>query len=201
MTQETIQVSDQTSEASGIEEKPKKDSVAYDTYRKTVEAEKRAKAERDEYRTQLESIKHKELEAQGKHSEVIQTLREQLKTAEENKKNLEYNFYKSRVEDQIKHEALKMGCKQPDHLLKLIDKEELNTMQFDKEKLRINEQDLGFFLEKQKQSFNYLFDKAPTRVADATPSSKPDVKKENDLNKLSLAQLRAGLAIKLDKGR
>ena len=180
---------DSTTQASG--EVVKTDTVAYESYRKSVEAEKRAKdvvretkSYADQLKAELDAYKTKELEAQGKHQEVAEALRKQVHEAQiALKREQEANAWKT-VTSAIKTEAMKQGFKNTDRLIKLFDKEDLESLRV--QNGEIDSESLAALIERAKRDdFLPTMIRPSVTVNDIVPSNKidqPVKKKASDMS-------------------
>lgn len=148
-----------------------KEKVSYDTYRKTVDAEKKAKAKADELARKLKEYEEKELQAQGKNQELIDYLRTQVKEKETKLHGVVSDFAYTAVSSKIREEALKQGCLDVDLLIKA-GGDEFGKIEVDVEKgFSVNESDLKAFFESTMKKHPTLFKKAGPKINDTAPSS------------------------------
>ena len=159
-------------------EDEQKDKVSYDTYKKLLGEKKKRDAELSELSKKLKSFEEKELEQTGKHSELIDSLRSQLKEKEETLSKLQGDLEArekreawNTVSSQIKEAALKEGCINPDKLLKLFDKNDLKALEVVEESgsVKVHSDDLKRLMEKARKENDFLFKKSVTNIADVTP--------------------------------
>lgn len=157
-------------QASGEQtQQQKEDKVAYETYRKTVDAEKKAKAKADELARKLKEYEEKEMAANGKSQELIESLRTQLKEREEKIQNVVGDFAYRAVSSKIREEALKQGCLDVDLLLKA-GSEEFGKIEVDAENgFSVNDSDLKNFFEATMKKHPMLFKKSGPKFADGLP--------------------------------
>lgn len=117
---------DATTEA--IEQK----KVDYDTYRKAVATEKKAKAERNQLAKELEEIKAK-LEAKApaddkiSSNEAIEKMRKDLMEAQKKLNDTRLNNAKNAFKTSFFEVAQKMGCTAPDKLLRLSNPDDIKS--------------------------------------------------------------------------
>ena len=164
---------DSTEAASSTEvkqEEQKKDVVAYESFQKSVSAEKAARKRAKELEEKLEAIENARLEKEGKHDEIIQSLRTKVSDyettlAEERKKYL-WNSVKSAV----KTAAVKNGCSDPDKLLKLLDNDDFSTLKASDGD--IDPSTLNALIEKSKKENWFLFSGKEVKVNDVNPTTK-----------------------------
>lgn len=179
---------DSSSQASSGEASGK-DSVAYESFRKSVEAEKRARQKAQELESELEQIKQKELEAQGKHEEIIDSLRNKNYELESTLKKERERFLWSNVTSTVKTEALKHGCSNPDKLIKLLDKDDFSILQAEEGTIRNDS--LQALMEKAKKENDFLFKKGEVKFNDVAPVTtvRQEAKDLKDLDKNEIMKL------------
>jgi len=171
--------------------------VAYGTYTKVLgqrtKLRDELKSERErsaEIANKLRTYKERELEKKGEQSKLIESLRERAAKAESSKKELEQKYAYRIVSGQIRNVAERMGCVDPEKLLKLTD---FSGVEID-ENLKANEDDIKLSLEKSKADMPYFFRKDVNPVRDAPPSTKPVIGKSNGFEKMSLKDKTLALA-------
>lgn len=176
---------DSTTEASSSEAE-KKDQVSYDSFRKSVEAEKRARERAQQLEAELEAKKQAELEAQGKHEEIIESLKNKLYETESTLKKEREKYLWNSVTSAVKTEAVKHGCKNPDKLVKLLDQEDFSMLQA--ENGQIMSQSLHALIDKAKKENDFLFTAPAMKINDAVPSGKIDQPREKAPSEMSSAE-------------
>jgi hypothetical protein len=152
----------------------KKDSVQYETYQKVLAEKKRMQQDREEIAAKLKKFEDKELEAQGKHQELLESLRKDNKDKEDKLSKVVQTFAMKTVESQIIAEAQKHGCLDNEALLKLID---INALEVDMDKMQVNADDLNREMEKVIKARNYLFKKNGPKFNDVTPGNNAPISK------------------------
>lgn len=194
--QDNVQPAQDNVESTATEQQPQRDDkVAYDTYRRVVGKSKKVMAENDELKQRLNLIEQDKMAADGKKDDVIKSLREELgqtrSQLDSQKQNYAWNIFSSN----IKAEAAKRGCKDPDKLLKLLDKEDLGSVEVD-DNYTVNRDDLSRLMDKAIRENDFLFGKPAVKVNDVTPSNeKPETGKT--LESMSVDEKLLALA-KLD---
>lgn len=148
-----------------------KDQVSYDSYRKLLGEKKRRDDELRDAQARLKALEEQELERSGKHEELNKTLKQQLMETEKKLKEKEAKYAWNMVSSQIKQEASRLGCANPDKLLKLLDKDDLNTLEV-RDDFSVNRDDLARLLDKAKQDNDFLFRQNIPHVKDSVPSNK-----------------------------
>ena len=153
-----------SSNASGIPEN-KSDTVAYDTYRKTLNEAKTAKSKLQDAEAKLAENEQIKLEADGKKDEVIEKLRKEKADLFETNKNLTTTYAETQVRRQIELKAKELGCVDTDALVKLMDYDGLDI----DDGYNISTQSLDMVMLKAKQDKSYLFSKPNPNVQDGAP--------------------------------
>lgn len=141
------------------------------------------KKEKQRYKEELDSLKPKyqELEskikdlelkkqqAEGDKDGVIETLKGQVNEYKNKFETASKTYAQKTLEDQIKTEAIKEGCVNPQKLMKLLTNEDLAKVEVG-EGYKINEADLKTLIEKAKQDHADigLFKKENVKVHDVT---------------------------------
>lgn len=176
---------DSTKEASSSEVK-QQDQVSYESFRKSVEAEKRARERAHALEAELEAKKQAELEAQGKHEEIIESLKNKLYETESVLKKEREKYLWNSVTSAVKTEAVKHGCKNPDKLVKLLDSDDFSMLQADNG--QIMQQSLAALIDKAKKENDFLFTAPAVKVNDVIPSNRPEQPKAKNPNEMSSAE-------------
>lgn len=143
------------------------ETVSYESYQKAVDEAKKAKARSAQLEQEAESRKQEELKAQGKFKEIAESQATQIATLEKKLKEDNAKYAAKVVTSQIRAEAAKLGCVDPDALLKLMDMSEIEV---DGE-FNIDPSKLKTVLEKEAKEKAYLFSKDAPTFRDAPPSS------------------------------
>lgn len=118
-----------------------------------------------EMEKQLYAFKSEKLSAEGKKDELIETLKEQLKTAEQREQDLTWKA----ISRQIGIEATKKGCRNVDTLMKVVD---FQNASIDKESFSVAQDDIQMILDKAMKEHDYLFEKSVSGPKDAGPGKK-----------------------------
>lgn len=172
----------------GQAEQKKQDTVAYDTYRKTVDAEKKAKQKADDLSKKLKEYEEKEMAAQGKSQELIESLRSQLKEKDAKTQDIVGSFAYRAVSSRIREEAVKQGCLDVDLLLKA-GQDEFSKIEVNAEDgFSVNGDDLKRFFETTVQKHPMLFKKAGPKFVDGSPNNANNFG-QKDFSKMSSAEL------------
>ena len=176
----------QTPEASSTDVK-QNDTVSYESFRKSVDAEKKARERAQALESQLEAKTNAELEAQGKHQEIIDNLRVKTQELESNlRKEREATLWNT-VTSAVKQKASQEGCIDPDKLIKLFDKEDFSMLQAEEGK--VGPDSLSALMEKAKRENQFLFTQSATRINDGTPSKEKPAGGKLDVSEMTPKQL------------
>lgn len=196
-------VQDVTTSAQGVDGDGKLDSVdkmpennqlAYETYKKALDGRHKFKAEAEELRKQVETLKQKELEATGKTEEQAKYWKEKALDYETKLEKTTAQYGWNQVKSQLSTELAKAGCVDPDVAISLIDKTELNSVEVNDD-YSVNSEDLTRIVDSLKRDQRTqrirLFG-GTTQVNDMAPASKVDFQpSEDDVSKLSKDELIA----------
>jgi len=175
--------------ASGLDQAKQKDTVAYETYRKTVDAEKKAKLKADELSKKLREYEEKDLAAQGKSQELIESLRKQVGEKEAKLQDVVGSFAYRAVASRIREEAVKQGCLDVDLLLKA-GSEEFGKIEVNAEDgFSVNGDDLKRFFETTVTKHPMLFKKAGPKVIDGAPANSAASIGSKPLNEMKSSEL------------
>lgn len=126
-------------------------------------------------------------EKKGNYENVIKSLRDELTETKGALKTKEQSFAWNSVENQIKQAAIKAECKNPEKLMKLIDKGDLKSLEIG-EDYSINSDDLNRLMEKAKKENDFLFGTKTLNINDVAPTGRPDTKV--DVSAMSAAQYK-----------
>lgn len=195
-------VSDATQEPGGvqeIQEKPvaqetKKDSVAYETYRKVLGEKKKRDEQIAEMQAKLEAIEQDKMAEQGKYQELADTWKTKAIEHETTLKQLQSNYAVKSVTDQIEREAMKAGCTNTEKLMRLVDIDALTDHVG--EGFKVDGTALKEFVEKAKVDNDFLFSVKGPGIKDGVPAKVETQKK--GLESMSLDEKARLLASKLN---
>lgn len=166
-----VEVSDSTEDQGKIsrgELKFKNDLVKY----KQLALDNQKKVE--EYENILKQREIEEEEKKGNLSKVLEEYKNKAKTLEDSLKKKDFIFAKSNIDNALKTEALKMGCKDPDVFVRLIAKEKRDLVQLD-DSYNPDPDDIKMVVQEAAKTYSHigLFGKE-VKIADAPPRSQID---------------------------
>lgn len=174
-------------DASGDDESGK--TVSHSTYKKTVSEAKKAKETARKLAEEKADLETRLLAAEGNKDEQIKSL--QTKLAETTKKNKDIYGAMARksLNSQIKAEAAKAGCIDPDAVISLAD---LSELEVDAETFEADADAIKEIVTGLKKSKPYLFSKPGPKINGKLPNggNKGDDDGKEDLSKLTAQQIR-----------
>ena len=168
-------------------EKTSDDKVAYASFKRAVDEKKRFQAELNKVQDKLKLHEQDKAQNEGRKDDVINELRKELgetkKSLETKDKSYAYNV----LSGQIKTEALKQGCVNPEKLIRLLDPSELKGIEVD-EDFFVNTDDLQRLIGKAKEEHSDigLFKNKHVNINDVTPSMIPN----KSTNEMSSSELK-----------
>lgn len=146
--------------------------VKYETYKKVLGEKKSRDEQLRQLQDELSSYKHEKLALEGKKDELIKTLKEKAEQFEKELKQTKEKYIWTSVESQVKNFAAAQGCTNTDALMKLLDKEELRSLEMG-EDYQIDKNGLSSMIDgyKKKYSDIGLFQKKDLKVFDVVGRS------------------------------
>jgi len=181
-----------------ISDAAKEKTLSYETHRKVLNEAKRAKQKaRDlEQKVQdLESMVNKfedsTLKTASDKDAAIETLRTKLATALKEKEDVVLRQSLTSKKSAIRQEAIMQGCMDPDALLRLIDREEVQSLDFDG--TEVNSQDVRDLIQSAKSRYSNinLFKTESVKIHDAPLRSQPKTIDESAIANMSRDELKA----------
>lgn len=180
---------EQTEKASGEAVNGKQDHVAYSSYMKALHEKKLAQEKLSDYEARLQELEEQKLSAEGKKDELIDTYKSQLDDYKNKLQATHRDFAWRTLQKEFDKEASRQNCINSQKLLKLIDKDDLATIEIG-EDFSVNTESLVSIIEKSKKENPFLFDPNNVKAAAiGTPQIKPKENKDNDIKKLSMKEL------------
>ncbi len=163
--------------------------VSYDSFRKSVEAEKNARKRAQELESRVQEFERKEMEKAGQYEKLIQQLKEENERVKSEVKKERETYLWERITTGIKTEALKAGCQSPDKLIKLLDKSDFEALQADADGYNLKQESLSMLIEKAKKENSFLFSSQTVKINDAAPASRPSSGGEKSLDQMSKEEI------------
>lgn len=192
------QVSDQASETvkENVSTENKSGNIpSYEWHRRVLGENKKAKSELADARQRLEAYEQKEMEAQGKHQDLISALREENQKLKAGISERDQVYTWSKRSEALRHVASQQGCVKPDHLLRLMDEDVLKQIQVDDAYNPVAE-DVNRVVEsfKGNPDYQYLFRSKAPSVDTVTPNSKAQKKERRKISDMSSDEIARYLA-------
>ena len=161
---------------------------------------KRYKSDMLKYKDQVEDLTEKlqgyelrEQEAKGDLQKVIQRLKQENSELKQKYSTDRYNYAFSKIEDSIKMEAAKMGCKDPETFFRLIDQAEIKAIEVD-DSFNARKEEIKEIVSSNVKKYEHLgfFDKR-VNVIDKAPSGSinQSTNASKDLSEMSKDELLA----------
>lgn len=161
----------------------KGDTVAYETYKKTLALAKKREAELETERAEKQKLVEEKLQVEGKKDELIQSLNKKYSDLEGKFKKAVGSFATNTLSQAISLEATKDGCVDVKALLKLV---ELNSDMIDDE-FNVHQDQVKELVERSKKEHAYLFPKNASAAKTGTPK-KGEAETPADWKKLPLKE-------------
>ena len=167
-----------------------KDSVSYDTYKKTLSEAKKLREQlrsMDDLQTRLKELEQEKLGAEGKKDEVISSLKAELDKATKEKKQVFQKFAYRSLGEQVRVEAMKQGCVDATALMKLAD---LSEVEIDQDTFEADKDKLAEIVTQMKSTNPYLFSKSGPKINANLPNGEgAKGEKAIDFKKMTAAEI------------
>ena len=144
-----------------------------------------------ETKTANESLQMQKLEQEGNKDKTIEFLQAKVANLESQNKEREQKLAFQTLGSQVKTEAAKMGCQNPDDLIKLMD---LKGIPVDPDTYTGDTDSIRVMLEDQKKSRPFFFGKAGLNVQDVNQQNTILNKPQKDYGKMTREELDAEIA-------
>lgn len=153
-------------------------NVSRASYLKLLNEKKKERSENAKMREELEELRLQKMQAEGDKDQMIQTLSEKLKLESEQRKKQHQVYAWNSVKGQITSKAKEMGCVDTNSLIKLIDKDEINSLQINDDFTVATDQVEGL-LNKAKETYSSLnlFSKKSVNVNNPSSYAPPQTGK------------------------
>lgn len=176
-------------DSAGGESDKTKDSVSFDSYQKVLKEKKLYLSKYSELEAQVAQLRQEKDMAEGNKDKVIEELKKQYQQVKTDFEKTKQNYTWSTLTGEIKREAMKHGCKDPDKLLRLMSDDDLRSLEIG-EDFSINPGGLKEIIEKNKKENHFLFESSPKSAAVGVPGKKAPVEPEKNIKDMSLDELR-----------
>lgn len=174
--------SDSQSKASG------KDSVSYDTYRKTLSQAKSWQSKVQELTERLQSLEDEKLAAEGKKEELAESYKKKWEE-ERTKRTTQLRAFADEITyRQFEAEAAKLGCIKAEDLFTLY-RPRIQELDVD-ENLKIDAAEIRTIIEDAKRERPFYFKKESPKLSTDLPGDVPKPKTKS-LKEMSIDELKA----------
>ena len=129
---------------------------SYDWHRRVLADSKKMKSQLQEANERLALYEQREMETQGKHQELISSLRDENNRLKGEVKQRDEVYTWSQVTNELKSAALKLGCSKPDHLLRLLPEDALSQISVD-DNYRADKDEVMRVVESMKANPEYSY--------------------------------------------
>ena len=193
------QVSDQSASETvkeNVNTETKSDNIpSYEWHRRVLGENKKYKSQLTDAQQRLEAYEQKEMEAQGKHQDLIAALRDENQKLKAGISERDQVYTWSKRSEALRHVASQQGCVKPDHLLRLMDEDVLKQIQVDDSYNPVAE-DVARVVEsfKGNPDYQYLFRAKAHSVDTVTPNSKVQKKERRKVSEMSSDEIAKYLA-------
>lgn len=193
------QVSDQSASETvqeNVNTETKSDNIpSYEWHRRVLGENKKYKSQLSEAQSRLEAYEQKEMEAQGKHQDLINALRDENQKLKAGISERDQVYTWSKRSEALRHVANQNGCIHSDHLLRLMDESVLQQIEVDDHYNPVAE-DVQRVVEsfKGNPEYQYLFRSKAPSVDTVTPNSKAQKKESKKISEMSSDEIAKILA-------
>lgn len=170
MSEESTAPTEQTAESTTeAEKKPNNIDALERKNRELLGKLKSEKEKREEFASRLDKIEQERLESQGKYQDINKTLKEKLESAEKEKKSQIDRFRFQVIDQELSRAALESGCKKPEAVLKLLEREEKEMIQID-DSFKVDRESMAPIIDRVKEEYPMFFEKTSVPAKDVPPT-------------------------------
>lgn len=168
---------------------------SYEWHRRVLGENKKYKSQLTDAQERLKAYEQKEMEAQGKHQDLISALRDENSKLKAGIDERDQVYTWSKRSEALRHVASQQGCLKPDHLLRLMPEEILNQIEVDDAYNPVVE-DVNRVVESFKgdPDYQYLFRAKAHSVDTVTPNSKVQKDEPRKISEMSTDEIAKILA-------
>lgn len=176
MEQTNTAPAEQTTETSGTVEKPQ--NVSFESHQKLLGEKKNLKARYDEMEKKLKDLEANQLHAEGKKDELLTNYKKRVDELEGSLSTTKKSFAWNTVVGEIKREALRQGCLNPEKLLRLMSDETLNSIEID-DNFSVAVESVKRAVEESKKENGFIFSSGSKAAAHGTPGKSGNFETKN----------------------
>lgn len=155
--------------ASG-ENKNHENKVSFESHQKLLDEKKRVQERLNALEEENKKYRQTALESEGKKDELIEELRKERSTKEEEVKTLKKTFATNVLKAELAIQAKDYGCRDVDTLFKVMDLEDLRMKYVDSD-LKVDADSVKKQIEAIRESKGFLFNIENPAPRDGNPSS------------------------------
>lgn len=163
------------------------DKVGYDTYKKVLGEKKAVDVKLRELELKFENMEIAKMTAEGNKDELLDKFQKQNIELHDRLKKKDEAYAFATLGSQVKTEAARMGCQDPDSLVKLMD---LSSVPVDPESFKADTDSVRMMLEDQKKTRPFFFGKQAPTIHDVSQSNtipQRSAKKPSEMNPAEFA--------------
>lgn len=164
-----------------------KGSVDYTRFSREVNKTRNLKAALEKERSEKESLLQAKLEAEGNKDELISSLRKEVSEWRGKATSAVSNFAKSKVHEVMMSEASKLGCQDPELIMRAYGND-IDGIEFD-ESFNPDRDQIRMTLDKIKGERPYLFSKPAPSVGNHQIKTGEKTKKQKTLSSMDEKEL------------
>ena len=135
----------------------RRDSVAYDTYKKVLSEKKKFQDEYNKTKSKLDSVSEKVMATEGRKDELLESYKKQALDNDAKLKKAVGTFAFKSLVGAVEREALKLGCSNIDDLIKL-SANDLGEIEVDDD-FNVNADQVKELVDRQRRARPFLFTK------------------------------------------
>lgn len=182
-------VRDQQLESSTEQSATNEKVPSYDWHRRVLADSKKMKSQLQDANEKLALYEQREMEAQGKHAELLSSLRDENNRLKNEVKQRDEVYTWSQVTNELKSAALKLGCNQVDHLMRLLPEDSLTQISVD-ENYRADKEEVMRLMESMKANpeYSYFFTAKTPSVDTVNPVTQIEKDKPKTAKNMSLGE-------------
>lgn len=125
--------------------------VAFKTYENVLKTVKKREEELRSIQEERDKLLQDKLEKEGKLTDLVDSLKQQVREKEEAIKSKESTFLQKTVLGKIKEKAILEGCVNPEKLIRLLSKDDLQDLDVDANTFDVNDESVQRLIAKAKQ--------------------------------------------------
>lgn len=172
-------------------EKPNNIDALERKNRELLQEKQKEKQKREELEARLSEIENKKLESEGKYADIAESRKKRVEELEKAIAEKTKTFVSTNLENVVRQQALEMGSKYPDLVLKALDKSDLDMINVD-DRFQPDREATKSVLERIKSNYPDLFAKTSPGVKDfpSNPSGEKPPQEKRKVSEMTLEELK-----------